>query len=183
MEKIKAMKKIKEEFMSIKSSPIENIGVTVGLPNEDNIFEWKCTLKGPRDSSYAGGLFFLRIIFPDNYPTKPPEVCFITPIYHLNVNPRKTELERLGHVCINTLNWWNPKYNMKKILTEIFALFYMANYESPYGLDRAEEFRKNNSLYEKKVKYFTSRYANPRMKEYTDINNNWDFSYCENKNF
>ena len=41
MNKIKAMKKIKEEFKDINSNPISNIGVTIGLPNEDNIFEWQ----------------------------------------------------------------------------------------------------------------------------------------------
>jgi hypothetical protein len=36
----------------------------------------------------------------------------------------------------------------------------MVNPESPYGLDRTEEFTKNRALYEKKIKYFTKKYAN-----------------------
>ncbi len=176
-EKIIAMKKIKEEFLDLKKNPIENIGVTVGLVNEDNIFEWKCTLRGPRDTPYNGGLFLLRILFPENYPNKQPEVCFITPIYHLNINPRKTETESLGHVCINTLNWWKPEYTMREVLTGIFALFYKGNPDSPYGIDKAEEFRKNYPLYEKKMKYFTQKYANPNLPEYTDTVHNWDFSF------
>ena len=177
MERIQAMKKIKDEYKDLVSNPIANIGVSVGLPNEDNIFEWQCTLIGPKDSSYSGGLFILRIKFPDNYPKKAPEVCFRTPIYHLNINPRKTQVESLGHVCINTLNWWKPdQTTMKEVLTNIFGLFYMANPESPYGIDKADEFRFNRSLYEEKVKYFTQKYANPlangRFPE-TD----WDFSF------
>ena len=86
MNKLKAMKKIKQEFKELNSDPISNIGVTIGLPNEDNIFEWQCSLLGPKDTSYSGGLFFLRVNFPEDYPEKPPEVCFKTPIYHVNIN-------------------------------------------------------------------------------------------------
>ena len=45
-EKIIAMKRLKEEYKQLNNNPIANIGVTVGLVNEDNIFEWQCTLKG-----------------------------------------------------------------------------------------------------------------------------------------
>ena len=176
LEKITAMKLIKEEYKQISTNPIANIGVSVGLPDEDNIFEWQCTLRGPTDSSYSGGLFILRIKFPTNYPQSAPEVCFQTPIYHLNINPRKAHGESLGHVCINTLNWWKPEHKIKEVLTNIFALFYMANPESPYGLERAEEFRKNRPLYEEKAKFFTNKYANPHSK-YVPDGSDWNFSF------
>ena len=50
---------------------------------------------------------------------------------------------------------------MREVLTNIFALFYLANPDSPYGLDRADEFRNNRALYEEKVKKYTKQYANP----------------------
>ena len=40
--KINAMKKIKEEFRELNLRPRTNLGITVGLFNEDNIFEWRC---------------------------------------------------------------------------------------------------------------------------------------------
>jgi len=178
-EKIKAMRKIRDEYKDINSNPISNIGVSVGLPNEDNIFEWQCTLIGPKDTSYAGGLFILSVKFPDNYPNKAPEVCFKTPIYHVNINPRKSSLEGgegLGHVCISTLNWWKPEYTMREVLTNIFALFYMGNPDSPYGIDRADELRFNKPLYEEKIKFFTKKYAHPSVANKT-YDNDWDFSF------
>ena len=182
LEKVAAMKKIKEEFAQINRSPNPNIGVTVGLPDPDNILVWRATLTGPKDSSYRGGVFILNIVFPDDYPKHPPGVCFRTPIYHVNVNPMKSNMkgaEPLGHVCISTLNWWKPEYNMNEVLTNIFGLFYMANPDSPYGLERARELRENRHLYEEKIAFFTKKYANPGYcnidKEYTD---SWDFSYC-----
>ena len=179
--KVEAMKKIKEEFEHMNRSPNPNIGVTVGLPDPNNIFVWRATLTGPKDSSYKGGVFILNIIFPNDYPMHPPEVCFKTPIYHVNVNPMKDKFgnaERLGHVCISTLNWWKPEYNMNEVLTNIFGLFYMANPDSPYGLDRANELRNNKALYEDKIKFFTKKYANPGYCDINKIyNDSWDFTY------
>ena len=169
---------INKEFKDLNKNPISNIGVTVGLVNK-NLFEWTATLLGPTDTSYSSGLFILRIKFPKNYPKQRPEVCFVTPIYHINVNPRKPKNkgeEPLGHVCISTLNWWKPTNKIREVLTDIFALFYMANPKSPYGLDRATEFIQRNNLYEEKVRYFTKKYANPEICEKT-YNNDWDFTY------
>ena len=46
--KLRAIKILNEEFKDLGKSPMSNIGVTVGLINEDNIFEWKFTLCGQR---------------------------------------------------------------------------------------------------------------------------------------
>ena len=50
-QKINTMKIIKEEYEDLVKNPNSNLGITVGLLNE-NLFEWKATLTGPRDSSY-----------------------------------------------------------------------------------------------------------------------------------
>ena len=175
-----ALNRIKQEFQEITRVPIPNCGVTVGLMDNNNYFKWKATLIGPKDTGYANGLFLLSIDFPENYPKKAPEVCFITPIYHINVNPRYTgpdSSEKLGHVCISTLNWWEEECTMREVLIKIFSLFYIHNPESPYGLDRAEEYQKNRQLYEKKIAYFTKKYAHPLIKYNYDFTKDWDFSY------
>ena len=90
--KLRAIKILKEEFKDLSKSPIYNIGVTVGLINEDNIFEWKFTLFGPKDSSYVGGFFYCKIKFSEDYPENGPKISFITPIYHPNVKNRKDNI-------------------------------------------------------------------------------------------
>ena len=97
-----------EKYKDLSMHPICNCGIAIGLVN-DNIKEWNITMTAPKDTSYKGGYFFLNVHFPDNYPNKPPEVCFITLIYHLNINPKAPkfegdEFDKLGHVSISTLN-------------------------------------------------------------------------------
>jgi ubiquitin-conjugating enzyme E2 D/E len=172
------LERIKDEFAELSNNPNANCGFTVGLVDDNSYFDWKISLFGPKDTSYKNGLFFLRIHFPPDYPSKPPEVYFITPIYHVNVNPcvpNEKGGEALGHVCISTLNWWKPEYKMKEVVLNIYSLFYMANPDSAYGVGRAQEYINNRDVYEEKVKIFTKKYANP-LGANCDRNQNWDFN-------
>ena len=169
---------IKQEFQDLQMNPIASLGVVVGMPDENNPYLWQCTMIGPTDTSFAGGLFYLKIIFPTNYPNSAPEVLFVTPIYHLNVNHINQPNCPLGHICLSTLNFWNPNYKIREVLTNIFALFYLGNADSPFGRERQFEMKKNPQLFEKKIRYFTNKYANPNLG-YIEYNN-WDFTYPGN---
>ena len=174
------LERVAKECKEIYRKPITSWGVTIGLYDESNPMRWKVVMMGPKGTSYQGGLFHLSIDFPQNYPQKPPEVCFVTPIYHVNVNPKAPKFqggESLGHVSISTLNTWKPEYNMREVLQNIFDLFYFGNPDSPYGLERAIEFKQKREIYEEKAKYFTKKYASPvkGYKEYPK-NQDWDFN-------
>ena len=180
-QKTDALKRITDEYKQLNRSPLVNFGITVGLFNDDNLFEWKCTILGPKDTPYKGGLFYLKIIFPDNYPIGKPEIVFLSPIYHLNVKFFINGTQPLGHICVNTLNDWNPGDSVKKILPELFALLHKNNPDSPYDYtdnSRRYEYNNNRALFEKKAQYFTKKYSTPfsKLKEYP---NGWDFSYYE----
>ena len=170
---------IQNEFCDLQQNPIASLGIVVGMPDPNNPYLWQCTMLGPLDTSFAGGLFYLKIIFPIDYPSKAPEVLFVTPIYHVNVNHIKQPTCPLGHICISTLNFWNPDTKIREILTNIFALFYMGNPQSPYGTDRQSEMLNTPQIFEQKIKYFTNKYANPNLgyKEY----DYWDFTYPSQK--
>ena len=177
---LSAQEQIKKELNELRLNPTATIGFSVGLPDENNIFEWRCTLMGPQDSPYKGGLFYLKVLFPFDYPQSKPEVRFITPIYHVNVNNVQNygeDIDPLGHVCISTINKWNPTKTMKQVFIDIFALFYLGNPESPFSIDMKKEFKEHKDLYDRKVKYFVQKYAalGKPCKEYKS----WDFTYNE----
>ena len=177
--KLKAMKILQEEYKTLVRSPLATFGITVGLFDENNIFDWKCSILGPNDTCYKGGLFMLRIQFPDNYPDQRPEITFVTPIYHLNVKYWKDGTQPLGHVCFSSINNWNSDYRINKLLPEIFYLLKKNNPDSPYDdqqHSRANEFRHKNALFEEKAKYFTRKYANP-LAQGKVFDNTWDFTY------
>ena len=178
-QKLNAMKIITEEYKKLTADPSTNFGITVGLPNEDNIFEWRCTILGPKDTCYKGGIFFLKITFPFDYPNSKPEIVFLTPIYHLNVLYAANQKQPLGHICVNTLNEWKPGDSIIRILPQVFALLNKNNPDSPYDdhlNSRKNEFVNNRPLFNKKAEYFTKKYAysNDKIIEYK---NGWDFTY------
>ena len=174
-----------EEFNDLSKNPEPGIDLTVGLFDDNDPTKWRVTMVGPKDTPYEGGFFNILVAFPPNYPQKPPEVCFLTPIYHANINctaPSLSGAEPLGHVNISILNWWKPEYRMREVFPNIFALFYMVNpirLHCADELDKIEEFRFNRELYEKKVKYFTQKYANPSNKGYKR-DKDWNFDYPNN---
>ena len=179
--KIDAMKRLQEEYKDLSRRPLINMGITIGLENENNLFEWRGTILGPKDTCYKGGLFHLKIIFPDNYPNSKPEVIFETPIYHLNVKFFVHGTQPLGHICLSTLNDWKKEYRMNKVLPEIFDLLHKNNPDSPYDYtdnSRRYEFINKRALFETKARYFTKKYANPHGNKKV-FNTDWDFTYYQ----
>ena len=162
-------------FKRLKKNPLTNIGCTVGLVDQNNLYNWKCTISGPNDSPYKGGLFKLFIKFDKSFPLVGPIVIFDTPIYHMNINPIQGD-KPLGYCCISTVNFWTPDTSIEDLLNSIFGLFYVANEDGAYGLDYKDEFRNRREIYDKKAKYFTKKYSIDKMVSSKELNlTKWNF--------
>jgi len=72
------------------------------------------------DSPYSGGVFFLAIHFPTDYPFKPPKVNFTTRIYHPNINSN-------GSICLDILrDQWSPALTISKgTISNIPILYFL----------------------------------------------------------
>jgi ubiquitin-conjugating enzyme E2 D/E len=85
---------------------------------------------GPSDSPYSGGVFFLAIHFPTDYPFKAPKVNFTTRIYHPNINSN-------GSICLDILrDQWSPALTISKGITscDLFECTWLTYTSAPVDL-------------------------------------------------
>ncbi|XP_025146155.1 ubiquitin-conjugating enzyme E2 D3 isoform X8 [Ovis aries] len=116
-----ALKRINKELSDLARDPPAQCSAG---PVGDDMFHWQATIMGPNDSPYQGGVFFLTIHFPTDYPFKPPKVAFTTRIYHPNINSN-------GSICLDILrSQWSPALTISKgtwyeeDFNTIFQFFY-----------------------------------------------------------
>jgi ubiquitin-conjugating enzyme E2 D len=120
---------------------------------DDDVFEWRATLLGPKNSPYEGGSFKMKIHFPSNYPFKPPKINFETKIYHPNINSA-------GSICIDILrDNWSPALTVSKVLLSICSLLDDPNPDDPLEPTIANEYKENKEKFIETAKSWTYIYA------------------------
>ena len=147
-----ALKRIQKELIEICKEPPSNI--SAGPSNSSDLYHWQATIMGPSDSPYEGGVFFLNISFPSDYPFKPPKLSFTTKIYHPNINSN-------GCICVDILKTnWSPAFTISKVLLSISSLLDDPNPEDPLVPEIADKYKKDREGYNKTAKEWTNKYAN-----------------------
>ena len=137
-----------------------DLGFSVGLIDENDIYKWTICFTGPEDTIYEGGFFKAILTFPEDFPQNPPEMKFITQMWHPNIY-------KDGKVCISILHppgvdqfnelekaeeRWRPVLGVEQILISVISMLNEPNIESPANIDASVMFRDHREKYEQKVR-------------------------------
>uniref|UniRef100_A0A3Q3EWX9 UBC core domain-containing protein n=1 Tax=Kryptolebias marmoratus TaxID=37003 RepID=A0A3Q3EWX9_KRYMA len=148
-------RRVLEELMSLHREPHPG---TCGQGRQVRQTFWKILMEGPADTPYEKGVFELFCQFGPDYPVKPPKVCFVTPIYHCNINT-------VGRICHNIFDrGYNAHISMREILEAVFGLLIIPEPEDPLDSILAEEYMTKKETYEQKAREYTKKTAGESLE-------------------
>ena len=114
---------------------------------------WKVVFDGPEATAYEDGIFTLKFVFPNNYPTGGPEALFMTKMFHPNVR------EGDQHVCINLLKSWIPSRTIEDVILGIIEIMINPTTDGAYSNQASQLLGSDPDAYYDKVEEYTYNYA------------------------
>lgn len=147
---------LKKQLQELNKNPVE--GFSAGVIDDSDIYKWEVMVIGPPDTPYEGGFFKSHLVFPKDYPVKPPKLKFMSEIWHPNI-------DKDGLVCISTLHEagddrygyeqaserWLPVHTVETIMLSVISMLSDPNDESPANVDAAVEWRNEYPSFRKRV--------------------------------
>lgn len=154
MSRVKRIAKELEECKQDKQS-----GVTLLLVREDDLTHLIGVFKGPPGTPYEGGNFQIDIHIPSEYPFKPPQMRFITKIYHPNIS------SVTGAICLDILkDTWTPILTLKSSLISLQSLLQSPEPNDPQDAEVAKSYLTNKKSFEETASSWTKLYASDGEK-------------------
>ncbi|CAF3064602.1 unnamed protein product [Rotaria sp. Silwood2] len=103
-----AFQRLQSEYRRLMKDPIPYL---TAQPLSSNLLEWRFVVRGPNDTPYHGGIYQGKIIFPFEYPFKPPSIYMLTPNGRFQTNKS---------LCLTITSYhpdsWNPSWSISSIL-------------------------------------------------------------------
>ena len=128
-------------------------------PIGDDLFHWRALIIGPQETCYEDGHFHLKANFPEDYPFNPPEIVFVTKIYHPRVHPILRYIvlpnDELRH-------GWSPALTFAKLLGAIRNI--LINPDPPKGsfnMEMTKQFMSNRKLFDDTAAQWVKEHAPP----------------------
>jgi ubiquitin-conjugating enzyme E2 J2 len=115
------IRRLTKELAAMQKDPIRQPKITVA-PNESNMLEMHYVIEGSTGTPYEGGVYHGKLIFPKQYPLKPPGVMMLTPSGRFQPNRR---------LCLSMSDFhpesWNPMWSVSTILTGLYSFMLDTN--------------------------------------------------------
>ncbi|ETV96289.1 hypothetical protein H310_10459 [Aphanomyces invadans] len=133
-----AIKRIRADVREMMTDPSDQYSAA---PLEDNMFDWHFTIRGPRDTEFAGGVYHGRILLPSDYPFKPPNIILLTPNGRFEVKKK---------ICLSISAYhpehWQPAWGVRLILEALISFMPTKGEGAIGALDFTPEERKALAL-------------------------------------
>ncbi|KAK0457396.1 UBC-like protein [Desarmillaria tabescens] len=108
-----ASKRLSKEYVTMQREPPPFVWA---VPDEKNILTWNYIIRGPPDSPFAGGEYHGLLLFPSEYPFKPPGIKMLTPSGRFHPDKK---------ICFSMSDFhpgsWNPAWSVATILTGLLS--------------------------------------------------------------
>jgi len=126
-------------------------------PLETDIFEWHCTMRGPSNTEFEGGVYHFRIILPAEYPFRPPSIVMLTP---------SGRFECGSKICISFTSYheelWQPAWGVRTAIIGLQGFFPLKG-EAAVGLGAVD-------------------YPPSERKRLAALSRDWTCPHCQQKN-
>eukprot|EP00727_Mastigamoeba_balamuthi_P005757 m51a1_g1800 putative C-tail anchored protein (1599) ;mRNA; r:437863-444175 len=132
------------------------------FPCSRTVTFWRVLMSGPENSPYAGGCWVIYVQFPDAFPLIAPEVRFVTPIKHCNVNPH-------GKICHSVFGRnWTSDTTMATALDCVYGLLLVPETQDPLDSNLAHQFFADRSAYDTAISDHVRAHANRPMQAWSE---------------
>ncbi|BFZ60279.1 Ubiquitin-conjugating enzyme E2 6 [Saitoella coloradoensis] len=146
-----AYKRLTKEYLNLQQSPPPYISAH---PSDRNILEWHFIITGPPSTPYSGGQYHGTLVFPSEYPFKPPAIRMHTPSGRFVINSR---------ICLSISDFhpksWNPSWTVGTILVGLVS--FMTGEEVTTG-------SMNTTVEQRKAYAAQSRAYNARSQKFME---------------
>ena len=128
MKTITSRSKLMKELTAAKQAADKEVKLTI---KNDSIYSWQAFIRGAVDTPYQNYHFELDFRIPPDYPMSPPQVKFMTKIFHPNVH------WDTGEICLDILkpDTWTPAWTLESVCRAIINLMSDPNADSPLNCD------------------------------------------------
>ncbi|CAF1367583.1 unnamed protein product [Adineta steineri] len=141
-----AQRRLMRDLRDLTQNPVE--GINAAPVSADNIFQWNAILDGPDDSLFEDASFVLTLKFPQDYPNHPPDVKFVTKVFHPNIYMD-------GSICLDILQQrWSASLDVSTLLVSIRSLLTDPNPASPANSEAAMLYQNHRRDYERRVREY-----------------------------
>ncbi|KAB5590884.1 Ubiquitin-conjugating enzyme E2 S [Ceratobasidium theobromae] len=153
-----AFRKLVKEITQLRNEPPEGIRIVqVRITHLLQFSKVAQSGHGAEGTPYAGGYFYVRFNFTDEFPAAPPRAAMVTKIFHPNVS-------RQGEICVNTLKKdWKPTYGLGHILVTIKCLLIYPNPESALDEESGKLLLEDWDEFCGRARMWTSVHATPKV--------------------